>query len=233
MHLKKLRSIFVYGLIAFSAAVHALEVDVGRATISLNGENWQVVVDEKQEGTVTGGEARNFDIKQKTWFLTDGSKKVKAILRIRGTASGINSNYGVSFSGGCKKIEDLNVYTKDNTGGSLSQVDCLRIFQINQSAGLLNQVYKAEQAYAKDKGMSLPSRGSFVTNTVTMSSGTFLDISIFAGEDWSGTSSTAIEGIPATIKPEVAAWADEMAKAARGSVRSFSGKMVMPPLEFK
>jgi hypothetical protein len=233
MRLNQIRNSIFCGLIAVSCASQALEVDVGRATISLNGENWQAVADEKQEGTVNGGDVRNFDIKQKTWFLTDGSKKVKAILRIRGTASGISSNYGVSFGGGCKKIEDPNVYTKDNTGGSLKQMDCLRIYHFNQSAGLLNQVYKVEQAYAKDKGMSLPNKGSFVTNMVTMSSGTFLDISIFAGEDWSGPSGSAIEGIPAAIKPEVAAWADEMAKAARGSVRSFSGKMVMPPLEFK
>jgi hypothetical protein len=233
MHLKKIRSIFVYGLMLLSTGSQALEVDVGRATITLAGENWQSVVDEKVEGNVIGAEARTFDIKQKTWFLTDGSKKVKAILRVRGTSSGAGGNNSVVFQDGCKKNDNPNVYTNDHTGGSLSQLDCLRIYHIPQSSGLLNQVFKVEQGYAANKGFNLPARGTFLSNTVSMSTGTFLDVALFADQDWAGIPATNTEGIPATIKPEVVAWAAEMAKAARGSVRSFSGKMAMPAIEFK
>jgi hypothetical protein len=233
MRLKNIRSVFAYGLVVMSTATHALEADVGRATVTLFGENWQSVADEKQEGNVTGAEARSFDIKQKTWVLTDGSKKVKAILRIRGTTSGAGGNNSVVFQNGCKKIDNPDVYTNDYTGGSLSQLDCLRIYHIPQSSGLLNQVFKVEQAYAVSKGLNLPVRGTFLSNAVSMSTGTFLDVSLFADQDWTGIPATSNEGIPATIKPEVVAWATAMAKAARGSVRSFSGKMAMPAFEFK
>jgi hypothetical protein len=233
MRLKILKSVFVFGLIALSTAVQSLEADVGRATVTLLGDNWQSVADEKQEGTVTGGEVRSFDIKQKTWVLTDGSKKVKAILRIRSTTGGAGGNNSVVFQSGCKKIDNPDVYTNDYTGGSLRQLDCLKIYHIPQSGGVLNQVFKVEQAYAVKNGLSLPARGTYLSNAVSMATGTFLDVSLFADQDWMGLSANSTDGIPSSIKPEVVAWAAEMAKAARGSVRSFSGKMALPAFEFK
>jgi hypothetical protein len=233
MQLKQIRDGIFCGFLAICGISHALEAEVGRATVILSGEHWLAVVDEKQVGTVTGGEVPNFDIKQKTWVLTDGAQKIKAILRVRGIASGITSNYGISFGSGCKKNEHPFVYTKDFTNGSLSQVDCLRIYHIPNSTDLLNDIHKTEQTFAKNKGLLVPTKGTFINHFVSMSTGTFLDVSVFADENWSGVSSAAIDGIPLSIKPEIVAWANEMTKAARGSVRSFSGKMVFPPIEFK
>jgi hypothetical protein len=234
MHIKQIKRVVILGLMFAFSFAYALEADVGRATIILQGDNWQEIANDKQEGNVSGGNGSGIlEIKQKTWLLTDGSKNVKAILLVRGTSGGYASEYGVSFRAGCKKNDSPYAYTKDDTGGSSTQLDCLRAFHIPQSAGLINQMYKVEQEFAKNKGLNLPKKGTFVNNMVSMSSGTFLFVSIFADEDWSGVPSAAIDGIPATIKSEVVAWANEMSKAARSSVRSFSGKMVMPPIEFK
>jgi hypothetical protein len=56
---------------------------------------------------------------------------------------------------------------------------------------------------------------------------------MLADSDMTGLPVADAEVVPQNIKPEVIAWANEMAKASRGSVRSFSGKMVMPAIEFK
>jgi hypothetical protein len=233
MDFKKIRPGILCGLLAICGVASAMESDVGRATVFLTGNNWLIASDEKLAGTLNGGETPNFEIKQKTWFLTDGAQKIKAILRVRGIGSGITSNYGISFGSGCKKNDHPSVYTKDFTNGSLRQLDCLNIYNISNSNDLLNQVYKVEQGSAKDKSMQIPTKGTFLTYVVSMSSGTFLDIAVFADEDWIGSQGEAVDGIPAVIKPEIVAWANEMAKASRSSVRSFSGKMIMPSIEFK
>jgi hypothetical protein len=212
-------------------AVFAMDVEVGRATVSLNSDKWLVVNEADQSGSFTGRENGSFSIKEKSWILQDDAKKVKAVLKIRSTPGGAGVN--LSFNGGCKAAENQNVYVKDATGGSVRAIDCLRAFYVGNASEFITRAFKDESAHIQTNTLTNPKTGIFISNTVTMSSGTFMSIVIFVDSDMTGLPVTETEIVPPSIKPEVIAWANEMAKASRSSVRSFSGKMVMPAIEFK
>jgi hypothetical protein len=227
------QSIFglVFGGLMSCGAVFAMDIEVGRATISLNSDKWTPVNETNQSGNYSGRESGSFDIKEKSWILQDEAKKVKAVLKIRSTPSG--AGVPLSFNGGCKAAENANVYVKDATGGSLRAIDCLRAFYVGNAPEFVNRAFKDEFAHIQTNKLTNPKAGIFMSNMVTMSTGTFLSIVMLVDSDLTGLPVVEAEVVPPTIKPEVIAWANEMAKASRGSVRSFSGKMVMPAIEFK
>jgi hypothetical protein len=231
MRIKQVISGIIFGGLMSSGAVFAMDIEVGRATISLNSDKWTSVNEANQSGSYSGRESGSFDIKEKSWVLQDESKKVKAILKIRSTPGG--AGVPLSFNGGCKAAENANVYVKDATGGNLRAIDCLRAFYVGNAAEFVNRAFKDEFAYIQTNKLTNPKAGIFMSNMVTMSSGTFLSIVMLADSDMTGLPVADAEVVPQNIKPEVIAWANEMAKASRGSVRSFSGKMVMPAIEFK
>jgi hypothetical protein len=222
--------VFLGGLMS-CGGVFAMEIEVGRATISLNSDKWTAVNETNQSGNYSGRETGSFDIKEKSWILQDETKKVKAVLKIRSTPGG--ASVPLSFTGGCKAAENANVYVKDATGGSLRAIDCLRAFYVGNATEFVNRAFKEESAHIQTNKLTNPKAGIFMSNMVTMSSGTFLSIVMLVDSDLVGLPVAEAEVVPPTIKPEVIAWANEMAKASRGSVRSFSGKMVMPVIEFK
>ena len=55
MSLKNLRVIFAAVWVGISFSAYALEEDVGRAKLILNGDNWIAVAETKQEGAVSDG----------------------------------------------------------------------------------------------------------------------------------------------------------------------------------
>jgi hypothetical protein len=231
MRIKQVIWGFVLGGLMGCGAVFAMDIEVGRATISLNSDKWTPINEANQSGSYSGRESGSFDIKEKSWILQDESKKVKAVLKIRSTPGG--AGVPLSFNGGCKAAENANVYVKDATGGSLRAIDCLRAFYVGNATEFVNRAFKDESAHIQTNKLTNPKAGIFMSNMVTMSSGTFLSIVMFVDSDMAGLPVTDAEVVPPTIKPEVIAWANEMAKASRNSVRSFNGKMVMPAIEFK
>jgi hypothetical protein len=230
MSLKNLRVIFAAVCVAISFSAYALEEDVGRAKLILNGDNWIAVSETKQEGAVSDG--TGYGIVQKSWILTNSANKILALVRVRGTAGGITHERSINFTAGCPKSTSQQVYVNDSTGGSTTRVDCLRVFPNVASASLFSQNFKNEKEFADSKSFGIAGNGTFMTNFVSMSSGTWLAVSAYFGPEWKGIPAEAVSDLPAAIKPEFATWAVEMAKASRESVRSFSGKIAMPAIEF-
>jgi hypothetical protein len=231
MRIKKIICGFIVASLAISGAVFAMDIEVGRATISLNSDKWVPVKETDQSAGYSGREVGSFAVKEKSWILQDESNKVKAIIKIRSTAGG--AGVPLSFNGGCKAAENANVYVKDATGGSTRAIDCLRAFYVGNATEFATRAFKEESAHIQTSKLINPKAGIYMSNMVTMSSGTFLSINMLVDSDLTGLSVADAEVVPSSIKPEVIAWANEMAKASRSSVRSFSGKMVMPPIEFK
>jgi Tfp pilus tip-associated adhesin PilY1 len=231
MRIKQIISGVILGGLASWGTTFAMDIEVGRATISLNSDKWVPVIESNQSGNYSGRESGSFDIKEKSWILQDESNKVKAVLKIRSTPGG--AGVALRFTAGCKTAENANVYVKDATGGSLSAIDCLRAFYVVNAPEFVSRAFKDEFAHIQTKKLTNPKAGIFISNVVTMSSGTFLSIVMLVDNDMTGLPIADAEVVPPMIKPEVIAWANEMAKASRSSVRSFSGKMVMPAIEFK
>ncbi len=231
MRIKQVIFGVIFGGLVGAGAAFAMDIEVGRATISLNSDKWMPVKESDQSGNFTGRENGSFAIQEKSWILKDDANKVKAIMKIRSTPGGAGVN--LRFTAGCKAAENANVYVKDATGGSLSDIDCLRAFYVGNATEFINRAFKDEFTHIQTNKLTNPKAGVFMSNVVTMSSGTFLSVALLTDSDLAGLQVANAEVVPANIKPEVIAWANEMAKASRSSVRSFSGKMNMPAFEFK
>jgi hypothetical protein len=59
-----------------------------------------------------------------------------------------------------------------------------------------------------------------------------LHINLLAVPAFSGLAGTEIPNVPPVVKPGHAAWAQQLARAARESVFSISGQMSIPPVVF-
>ena len=238
MRLNKIKSGLLFGLLVICGTTFGMEISVGRATIALNGDKWQLAGEENKTSNFTGGRegGGSQGVTQKTYFLADETGRLKAVLKIDATNSGTSSP--MRFTGGCEAAKSAtanrNMLVIDATSGSLSAIDCLRIYNVLTPMPFLAAVLKSDWEAISKKNLQLPKKMVFVSQFVTTSNGTYLGASLFADDSWVGAPSNAIEANPATaISPEALAWGKLLAQASRDSVRSFSGKMQMPDIEFK
>jgi hypothetical protein len=238
MRFKKIKNGVLFGLLVICGASFGMEISVGRATISLNGDKWQLAGEENKSSTFTGGRegGGSQGATQKTYFLADEAGKLKAVLKIDATNSGTTSP--MRFTGGCEAAKSAtpnrNAVVIDATGGSVSAMDCLRIYNVLTPMPFLAAVLKSDWETIKVKNLQLPKKMVFVSQFVTTSNGTYLGANLFADDTWVGAPSNSTEANTTTaIPPEALAWGKLLAQASRDSVRSFSGKMQMPDIEFK
>lgn len=208
----------------------AADFTVGRAKVTLPGQDWRAIpvadAGEDYSGDVSG------NIKSQTVaFLKETlGKPLLALVVVRGNAGGITRG-AMSYSPSCKSGEHW--VATGNAGFNRSFAECWQVARQAHSAADIFRALapKAAEALAGDKAL-LPQSFQPVLSSYANSNGTFLDVRVFLGPGFVGTAALSVAP-PANRTVEVLVdWGKDLAAAVRGSVNSMSGELVFPAFSF-
>ena len=129
---------------------------------------------------------------------------------------------------------DNRIYVRDFNDSRLENFRCVYAGGPYTSVSLLaNNALRYLGTAAKTVNVTAPTDAYFVRVAVTARGGYLMDIEVMLAPGFVGLpDSKPMVDAPALLRPGVAAWADVLAEAALKALTSFSGKLVVPPVEF-
>ena len=224
-----LRSLFI-GASLLWVAVSAWadkEIDAGRITVVFKESAW------------SGSEdlAYNHELMSAQGTFR-GKSKVMSLAAPDGTPLGV-MYVGASYPqaniynrhGDCGT--DNRIYVRDFNDSRLENFRCVYAGGPYTSVSLLANGLRYLGAAAKTVKVTTPADAYFVRVGVTARAGYLMDIEVMLAPGFVGLpdSKPAVDA-PALLRPGIAAWADALAEAALKALTSFSGKLVVPAVEF-
>ena len=219
-----------FGVCLSVTSVCAAEFDVGRATMVFPTEGWRVVqVDDKgraYDGEVSG----SIQSETKIFVYQSPESAAEAVIVVRGSSGGMSNGY-MSYSPSCKNSDE--VYAEGNSGYDTGFAQCLIVLPLYTAPSVLEKLAPQAERILKDQGVNVPKAVSTVWSQYANSNGTFLDVRAFFAPSFAGHDASVDAKLPSGVLAQNVAWGRLLTQAVRGSVNSFSGKLVFPSLEFK
>ena len=208
---------------------HVAAQDVGRAKLTLPQGTW-ITISTTDAAMAYGGDITG-TIKAETTAraLVDKDKNLLAILFIRAGAHGV-AGATMNWSGGCKKLN--TEYLVDETGGSYTGLDCLRVWRSISPEQWLQKSAAATYEELNKQGIKASKRGYQLRHQVGTSNGTFVFGSAIIAHE-------ALAAIPDAAKGAKyagmlgVAWGHLFADAVRASTRTMSGELVVPQIDYR
>ena len=121
----------------------------------------------------------------------------------------------------------------DQTRGRKFAPECVQVYGPLSSRGVLAEYLADAREVLERDQLSIGASAWLVSIWFANDNGSTLHIDLLLDRELSlaelaGTPPEAKR--PDNIPPQIAAWADALGRAARGSIRSFSGELAFPPL---
>ena len=176
---------------------------------------------------VNNGAALGIGRQAKLIYLPAGPGDVAAVMRVR-ASRGPGS---VFVANDCEADEDS--YVNDQTRGRKFAPECVQVYGPLSSRGVLAEYLADAREVLEREQLSIGASAWLVSIWFANDNGSTLHIDLLLDRELSlaelaGTPPEA--KLPDNIPPQIAAWADALGRAARGSIRSFSGELAVPPL---
>jgi hypothetical protein len=210
-------------------ATSVLADDVGRVKLTLPQGTW-ITISTTDAVMAYGGDITG-TIKAETTAraLVDKDKNLLAILFVRAGAHGV-AGATMNWNLGCKKLN--TEYLVDNTAGSYTGLDCLRVWRTMSPEQWLQKSAAATYAELDKQGIKASKRGYQLRHQVGTSNGTFVFASAIIAHEALANVPDAIKGAKYAGMPGVA-WGHLLADAVRTSTRSLSGELVVPQIDYR
>jgi hypothetical protein len=161
--------------------------------------------------------------------LVDKDKNLLAILFVRAGAHGV-AGATMNWNLGCKKLN--TEYLVDETGGSYTGLDCLRVWRSMSPEQWLQKSAAATYEELNKQGIKASKRGYQLRHQVGTSNGTFVFASAIIAHEALAAIPDAAKGAKYAGMPGVA-WGHLLADAVRSSTRALSGKLVVPQIDYR
>jgi hypothetical protein len=207
----------------------AADFSVGRVPVSIPGDGWRVIEIPDAGSDYNGGVTGTIRSETKVFLKESPIKDVEAILMVRASLAGMNNGW-MTYTPECK--ENRNGYALGNTGTRVGFADCLRVFREFSTQSVLKAIAPKVLEALTAENTILPPSLHTVMSYYANSNGTFVDVRSFMAPKFAGRAGTVAEPLPAGVEAKNVVWGLELAEAVRGSVKSISGKLPLPSLEF-
>jgi hypothetical protein len=225
----KLLSVCVGAMLALGGASAWAEkkIDVGRLTAVFQEAGWEGSADMPydRELASAGGTFRG---KAKVFSLAGADGKPLAVIYV-GVTYGKTNVY--SPRGKC--FEEAQFYVRDLNDSKLENYRCVYAGGPFESDGLMSGLLRNLKDSFDKVAVPAPDEAYFTMAHVTARGGYVLHFEALMARGFVGLAGgKPVAEPPAGLPPEVAAWADRLAENAIKALTSFSGNLVVPPVEF-
>lgn len=176
---------------------------------------------------VNNGAALGIGRQAKLIYLPAGPGDVAAVMRVR-ASRGPGS---VFVANDCPP--DEGSYVNDQTRGRKFAPECVQVYGPLSSRGVLAEYLADAREVLEREHLSIGASAWLISIWFANDNGSTLQMDLLLDRELplAELAGTPPEGkLPENIPPQIAAWADALGRAARGSIRSFSGELAFPPL---
>jgi hypothetical protein len=210
----------------------AADFSVGRAPVKMPGEGWRILeIADKGRGYQGGGDVDGrIQSETKVFIKESSSKSVEALVVVRGSSGGLRNGVMV-YTTECSAGK--NGYASGNSGTRTSYIDCLQVLRKFPSESVLQAFAPNVLPMLKADNTVLPPALTTISSHFSNSNGTFLDVLAFFAPNFAGREGKAADNSAEGVEPQSVVWGHELSDAVRGSVRSLSGTLAFPEIEFK
>jgi hypothetical protein len=215
----------------FWFAFAAFADDVGRAKLTLPQGEWISISAQEADLDYGGPKRGTLKADTTTRALVDKNKNLLAIVTIRAGANNVTSG-AMRWVLGCKKYG--NEYIDDATKGSHTRLDCLRVWRSFNHDQWLKENTKSTYEELQKLGIKPSQIGYRVLHQVGNGNGAFVYVSAMLAFEPLAAIPNAAKGSNAKYPgmPGVA-YGQLLAEAARASVGSLSGELVVPQIDYR
>ena len=230
MNINKLFSGILAAGLAFGvgSARADTEFDVGRLTAVFKEPAWKGGAEMPYNHELMSAQG-TFRGKGRVFSLAGADGKPLALLYVGASYPQVNV---VSLRRPCG--ENAELYVRDLNDSKLENRRCVFAGGPFTSASLLgDRGLHYLSAANKVAPLTAPEASYFVHAYATARGGFLIDVEVMLAPSFVGLpDAKPVAEVPATLNPGVAAWSDQLAEAAIKALTSFSGKLVVPPVQF-
>ena len=205
-------------------------LEVGRVTLRLSDDGWENVGAGQRGLAYTGEQSGDIQYETVHLLLRGNAGEFRAALVV-GASRGIGS---VHFTWSTNCQAGPNVYVVDSAGGNFRGSDCLRVSGITGTQRFLESAEPGLLAELTARKVILPNTAYVVIYEKAIENGAFTFVRMVFAADFKLPDDASTPGnLPAAVKPEAVAWGLRLAEAARSSIYSLSGALLIPPVTAK
>ena len=203
------------------------KIDVGRLTAVFQEAGWQGSADMTYNGELSSAQG-TLRGKGKVFSLAAADGQPLAVIYVGVTYGQVNV---YSPRGTCNR--DPQLYVRDLNESKLENYRCIYAGGPFGSDGLMaGFLGRLKESYAT-VSVPAPDEAYFTVVHVSAKGGFVIHIEALVAPGFVGLPDTKpVAELPAALRPGVAAWADQFGEAAVKALPSFSGNLVVPPVEF-
>lgn len=217
-------------LLATAGKASGADFSVGRVTLRVTDDGWMSVGASNDALPFGGSRSGAIEFTKHSLLLVDGADRFRAALVV-GATRGLPM-IDVKWPDDCRSQENVFAIDARQTGGDAR--DCLRVTALVAIERSLATDAPAVAADLAKRKMTVPTAGYVILDEVALGNGAFVSIEALLAADVELPADSATrQGLPPGVKPEAVAWALRLAEAARSSLHSLSGLLVVPPLAAK
>ncbi len=202
-------------------------IDVGRLTAVFKEAGWKGSEDLPYNHELMSAQG-TFRGKGKVFSLAAPDGTPVALMYVGASYPQVNVYFRLE---GC--IKDARYYVRDLNDSKLENARCAVAGGPYATDSMLNGGMRYLSAAHKVVKLAAPEQAFFVHTYATARGGFLIDVEVLLAPSFVGLADAkAVAEVPALLRPGVAAWSDKLAEATIKAMTSFSGKLVVPPLEF-
>jgi hypothetical protein len=204
------------------------EIDVGRLTAVFKEPAWKGGAEMPYNHELMSAQG-TFRGKGRVFSLTGADGKPLALMYVGASYPQVHV---VSLRRPCG--ENAEFYIRDLNDSKLENRRCVMAGGPFTSTSLLGDGGLRHLSEAnKVAPLAAPEGAYFVRTHVTARGGYLIDVEVMLAPTFVGLpGAKPVAEVPATLSPGLAAWSDQLAEAAIKALTSFSGKLVVPPVQF-
>jgi hypothetical protein len=220
---------FVLGIALLAIGIDGLaaEFEVGRVTLRVTDDGWVSVGASGDTLPFSGGRSGEIELAKRSLLFVDGANRFRAALVVSATRGA--PAIDVAWPEDCRSQD--NAYAVDARNGGADRRDCLRVTGLVAIERSLATDAPAVAADLAKRRVVVPTAGYVVLDEVALGNGAFVSIEVLLAADVELPGApAALQSLPMGIRPETVGWALRLAEAARSSIHSLSGLLVVPPL---
>ncbi len=212
--------------LSLSLAAYAQPVSVGRAQVTFPPGQWVDLKSTDSETKYSGDLTGSIKGQMRAWGVVNEQGVLQAIVQVH-SSDAVVSNANMQWNKGCKPQN--SEYVHDGTKGSISALNCLRVWRSVKAEGWLQKRDPKMLESIKSKNLQAMQESFQILQEVGHSNGSFLFTRALISHELLKDYSSSSEGTSLAGQPGVA-WGHELAKAAQKSVLSWGGAFEIPKL---
>jgi len=224
-----LGSLMGIALVATTSVALGADFDVGRVALRVIEDGWTSVGTSSDQLPFSGDLSGAIEVAKRS-LLLDSEQRFRAALVVSATR-GVRTIH-LHWPDDCRS--QANVYAVDARQDSGDTRDCLRVSGLTAIDRTLATDAPAAAAALARRRSVIPTAGYVVLDEVALANGTFVAVEALIAADVELPAGSIVQqSLPSGIDARVVAWALRLAEAARSSIHSLSGLLVVPAITAK